>query len=134
MTIIQTQVVTAPPVVQTQIVNGTPVQVVVTATPAPVQPTAAPVALKSKDPTTFVQETFGDAETLDPALDYETAGGQIIQNLYDTLVFYNKDNPIDFVPQLATEVPTRPTAASRLTARPTPSRSAPASSSTTAPT
>src|SRR5258708_11368971 len=107
-TIIQTQVVvqTAPPVVQTQIVNGTPQQVVVTATPAPVKPTAAAV-IKSKDPTTFVYETFGDADTLDPALDYETAGGEIIQNLYDTLVFYNKQNPVAFVPQLATDVPTK---------------------------
>jgi peptide/nickel transport system substrate-binding protein len=105
-TIIQTQVVvqTSAPVVQTQIVNGTPQQVVVTATPAP---TSAPAAIKSKDPTTFVQETFGDADTLDPALDYETAGGQIIQNVYDTLIFYNKDNPVDFIPQLATEVPTK---------------------------
>jgi len=106
-TIIQTQVVTAPPVVQTQIVNGTPQQVVVTATPAPAQPTAAPAAIKSKDPTTFVWETFGDPQTLDPALDYETAGGTVIQNVYDTLVFYNRENPIEFTPQLATEVPTK---------------------------
>jgi len=103
--VVQTQVVTAPPVVQTQIVNGTPEQVVVTATPAPVQPTAA-ASFKSKDPTTFVQTTFGDAETLDPALDYETAGAQIIQNVYDTLVFYDRDKPTEFVPQLASEVPT----------------------------
>jgi peptide/nickel transport system substrate-binding protein len=103
-TIIQTQVVTAPPVVQTQIVNGTPQQVVVTATPAP---TSAPAAIKSKDPTTFVWETFGDAETLDPALDYETAGGTIIQNTYDTLVFYDREKPTEFIAQLATEVPTK---------------------------
>jgi len=105
-TIIQTQVVvqTSAPVVQTQIVNGTPQQVVVTATPAP---TAGPAAIKSKDPTTFVWETFGDPQTLDPALDYETAGGTIVQNVYDTLVFYNRENPIEFTPQLATEVPTK---------------------------
>jgi peptide/nickel transport system substrate-binding protein len=104
--IIQTQVVTVPPVVQTQIVNGTPVQVVVTATPAPVQPTAA-ASYKSKDSTTFVLETFGDAETFDPALDYETAGAEIVQNMYDTLVFYNREKPTDFIPQLATEIPTK---------------------------
>ena len=106
--IIQTQVVvqTAAPVVQTQIVNGTPQTVVVTATPAPVQPTQATV-IKSKDPTTLVWTTFGDAVTLDPASAYETFGGSIIQNMYDTLIFYNKDNPVAFVPQLATEVPTK---------------------------
>jgi len=105
--IVQTQVVvqTSAPVVQTQIVNGTPQQVVVTDTPAPVQPTAA-ASFKSKDPTTFVQTTFGDADTLDPALDYETAGAQVLQNTYDTLVFYNREKPTDFVPQLATDVPT----------------------------
>src|SRR5262245_36732596 len=103
--VVQTQVVTAPPVVQTQIVNGTPEQVVVTATPAPVQPTAAP-SFKSKDPTTFVLTTFGDAETFDVALDYETAGGEIVQNMYDTLIFYNREKPTEFIPQLATEVPT----------------------------
>src|SRR5260221_5755082 len=109
VTIIQTQVVvqTSAPVVQTQIVNGTPQQVVVTATPAPAQPTAAPAAIKSKDPTTFVWETFGDADTLDPALNYETAGGSIIQNVYDTLVFYNRENPVAFIPQLATDIPTK---------------------------
>jgi peptide/nickel transport system substrate-binding protein len=101
----QVQVVTAPPVVQTQIVNGTPVQVVVTATPAPVVPTQ-PATFKAKDPTTFVLTTFGDAETFDPALDYETAGAEIVQNMYDTLVFYKRENPTEFIPQLATEVPT----------------------------
>jgi peptide/nickel transport system substrate-binding protein len=105
--VIQTQVVvqTSAPVVQTEIVNGTPQQVVVTATPAPVQPTAA-ASFNSKDPTTLVWSTFGDAETLDPARAYETFGGGVIQNLYDTLVFYNRDNPTTFVPQLATDVPT----------------------------
>src|SRR3979409_1112526 len=92
VTIIQTQVVTAPPIVQTQIVNGTPQQVVVTATPAPVQPTAA-ASFKSKDPTTLVYQTLpGDPDTLDAAFDYETAGGAVVQNVYDTLIFYNKDD------------------------------------------
>src|SRR5579859_3582552 len=106
--VIQTQVVvqTAPPIVQTQIVNGTPQQVVVTATPAPVQPTAA-TTFNSKDATTLTYQTLpGDPDTLDPAFDYETAGGAVVQNTYDTLIFYNKDDASNFVPQLATEVPT----------------------------
>jgi len=105
--VIQTQVVvqTAPPIVQTQIVNGTPQQVIVTATPVPVQPTAA-LSFKSKDPTTFNYQQFNsDPQTLDPATDYETTGGGIVQNVYDTLIFYNKDDASTFVPQLATEVP-----------------------------
>jgi peptide/nickel transport system substrate-binding protein len=106
-TVIQTQVVTAPPVVQTQIVtvNGTPSTVVVTATPAPVQPTTA-ATFASKDPTTFNYQQFAsDPDTLDPAYDYETSGGGIVQNTYDTLIFYNKADPNSFVPQLATDVP-----------------------------
>src|SRR3979409_322311 len=105
VTIIQTQVVTAPPIVQTQIVNGTPQQVVVTATPAPVQPTAA-ASFKSKDPTTLTYLQFNsDPGDLDPAFDYETTGGGIVQSTYDTLIFYNKGDANTFVPQLATDVP-----------------------------
>ena len=42
----------------------------------------------SKDPTTFVNVSFGEPSLLDPALDYETAGGEILQNVYETLVTY----------------------------------------------
>jgi peptide/nickel transport system substrate-binding protein len=60
---------------------------------------------KAKDPTTWTEVTFGGPETLDPALCYETSGAAIIQNVYDTLIFYNRDNPNELIPQLATEVP-----------------------------
>jgi len=60
---------------------------------------------KSKDPTTWVETTFGDPETLDTSRNYETAGGEIIQNVYDTLVAMKKDQASEFVPMLATEVP-----------------------------
>jgi peptide/nickel transport system substrate-binding protein len=57
----------------------------------------------SKDPTTYYRTVFGEPETLDPALDYETAGGEVLQNVYETLVFYNRQSAVDFVPQLATD-------------------------------
>jgi len=44
---------------------------------------------------------FGEPETLDPALAYETAGGEIIQNVYEPLIFYKGDQPGEFVPMLA---------------------------------
>jgi peptide/nickel transport system substrate-binding protein len=73
--------------------------------PAAEEPAAeAPAAVgefKSKDPTTFVNATIGEPETLDPALAYETAGGEIIQNVYETLVFYDGEATDKFVPQLA---------------------------------
>jgi len=56
---------------------------------------------KSKDPTTLVVAVFGEPETLDPALAYETAGGEIIQNVYEPLIFYKGDQPGEFVPMLA---------------------------------
>src|SRR5574338_1215197 len=69
------------------------------ATQAPEQPTTS--GPSSSDPTTYFRPTFGDPETLDPALDYETAGGEIVSNVYETLVWYNKDKAAEFIPQLA---------------------------------
>jgi peptide/nickel transport system substrate-binding protein len=60
---------------------------------------------KSADPTTWVETSIGDPETLDTSRDYETGGGEILQNVYDTLVFMEKDQASTFVPMLATEVP-----------------------------
>jgi len=61
----------------------------------------APIGFHSKNPTTFFWVTIGEPETLDPALAYETAGGEIIQNVYETLVFYDGEHTDKFVPQLA---------------------------------
>jgi len=82
-------------------------------------PSAAPAAAtagKSKDPTTWTEATFGEPETLDPSLTYETSGGEILQNVLDNLIFYKKDSAVDFIPMIATEVPLRTMAASQRTA------------------
>ena len=85
-----------------------PTTVPATQPPAVTQPpvaTEAPTTgeFKSSDPTTYFRPTFGEPETLDPALDYETAGGEINSNVYETLVWYNRNNAAtDFIPQLAT--------------------------------
>lgn len=55
----------------------------------------------SKDPNTFVAVTFGEPDNLDPALDYETAGGEILQNVYETLVTYSGNELSVFEPLLA---------------------------------
>ncbi|HSL43429.1 MAG TPA: ABC transporter substrate-binding protein [Anaerolineales bacterium] len=66
--------------------------------------TEAPAGeFSSSDPNTYFRPTFGEPETFDPALDYETAGGEIISNVYETLIFYNRQNADEFIPQLATE-------------------------------
>jgi peptide/nickel transport system substrate-binding protein len=59
------------------------------------------------DPDTFLMATIsGNPESLDPAIGYETAGGEIMQNVYETLCFYNGSSASELVPVLATEVPT----------------------------
>jgi peptide/nickel transport system substrate-binding protein len=96
------EVVTEKEVVTTVEVEKEGQTVVVTATPEP----EVAVEFKSKDPTTLVNVVFGEPETLDPALAYETAGGEIIQNVYDKLIDYEREKPTTFIPQLALEVPT----------------------------
>ena len=62
---------------------------------------------KSKDPTTL-NIAYADlsVDTLDPALAYDTMSGEILQNIYETLVFYNGESLSEYVPQLAAEMPT----------------------------
>jgi len=89
----------------------TPTEAPPPATQAPGQPTEAPTQpeepaageFKSSDPATYFRPTFGEPETFDPALDYETAGGEIVSNVYETLVFYNREKAQEFIPQLASE-------------------------------
>jgi peptide/nickel transport system substrate-binding protein len=66
--------------------------------------TEAPAATgpKSADPTTFVLAEPGlSIDTLDPALAYDNASGEIIFNTYETLVFYDGEATDKFVPILA---------------------------------
>ena len=92
-------------IVQTQIVEvqGTPQvqEVVVTATPAP----APVVEFNRDDPTTFSYMVFGDIDTLDPALAYDTASAEVIQNVLEPLIWFNRENATSYVPVLAEEVP-----------------------------
>jgi peptide/nickel transport system substrate-binding protein len=67
--------------------------------PAATEPATS--GFTSKDPTTYVSAQIGEAETLDPALNYETGGAEIIQNVYESLIFYDGIATDKFVPQLA---------------------------------
>lgn len=92
---------------QTVIVQGTPQ--VITATPAPTVVAAStpaptvPPAPQAKNPDSLVEVHINDPQSLDPAWDYETAGGTIIQQVYQPLVFYNKDAVDKYVGVLATD-------------------------------
>lgn len=60
----------------------------------------------SKNPDTLTVVRFGDPETLDPAYAYDTASTEIVLwNIYETLIFFDGESTSDFVPMLATEVP-----------------------------
>ncbi|MBC7107624.1 MAG: PKD domain-containing protein [Methanomassiliicoccales archaeon] len=65
-----------------------------------------PVAIKNPD--TYIVATIGEPQSLDPAYDYETAGGEILQNVYETLVWYDytSGSADKLIPMLATNVPT----------------------------
>ena len=74
-------------------------EVVVTPTPEAMAPMGA------ADPTTWREVSFGEPDSLDPALGYETSGGNVIQNVMEPLIIYDHISPTDFVPALAVEVP-----------------------------
>jgi peptide/nickel transport system substrate-binding protein len=79
-----------------------------TTAPATQAPTTAPATPPTtsgavKSPGTIVEATISDPESLDPAWDYEVAGGEVIMNVYQTLLFYNKGSATEFVPMLATK-------------------------------
>ena len=59
-----------------------------------------------KNPDTFVLANYGTLRTLDPAVCYDATGSQRIWNLYETLIFFDGSSTEQFVPLLATEVPT----------------------------
>jgi peptide/nickel transport system substrate-binding protein len=72
------------------------------ATGAATEPPAATTGPTSADPTTWTSADFDvSIDTLDPALAYDTASGELIQNMYDTLVFYDGPATDKFVPSLA---------------------------------
>jgi peptide/nickel transport system substrate-binding protein len=77
-------------------------QVVVTATP---EAEMAP-SFVAADPTVWREASFGEPDTLDPSLGYETTGGNVIQNVMEPLVTYAHTDPNELAPALAVEVPT----------------------------
>jgi peptide/nickel transport system substrate-binding protein len=75
------------------------------ATPAPAgtpQPTAVkPPAIKNPDTLVYACEGC-DPQSLDPAWSYDTSSGGIQQNVYEGLIFYNREHVDQYIPMLAT--------------------------------
>lgn len=79
------------------------VEVEVPAAEAPVEeagPSGAP------DPSTYVEMTFGEPDTLDPNLAYDTASSRVIDTVMEGLITYNHKDATTYVPVLAMELPT----------------------------
>ena len=57
------------------------------------------------DPSTYTFMTFGDIDTMDPNLIYDTSSGTLALNVMEPLITYNGSDPTTFVPVLAMEVP-----------------------------
>ncbi len=47
----------------------------------------------------------GEAETLDPHYAYDTASGEILNDMYDCLIMYVGDSTSEFAPMIASQVP-----------------------------
>lgn len=56
-----------------------------------------------KRPYEIVEATIGGPETVDPAWAYDGASGELIFNVYETLLTYDGERVDKFIPQLATE-------------------------------
>jgi peptide/nickel transport system substrate-binding protein len=53
--------------------------------------------------TTFVVATIGSPATLDPHWMYDTSSGEVVMQVYETLLFYERERVDKFVPLLATD-------------------------------
>lgn len=55
---------------------------------------------------TFVLADYGTVRTLDPAVCYDTTGEQRVLSIYEPLIFVKGSSTGEYIPMLATEVPT----------------------------
>jgi peptide/nickel transport system substrate-binding protein len=65
---------------------------------AKVNPTPS---LTVKNPDTLVYDTIGEPESLDPAWAYDTSSSEVIQNVYETLIYFKDGSTSQFDPRLA---------------------------------
>jgi len=99
-TIVQTKTMPGTTVTQTFVQTMT-YTTAVTTSPTTTTPEKPPI----KNPDTMIVATIGEPETLDPAWAYDTASGEVIFNIYDTLIFFDREHLDKFVPMIAEEVP-----------------------------
>jgi peptide/nickel transport system substrate-binding protein len=91
-------------VVVTQVVDGETITVVETQiVEVPAEGSSdEPMAMEDPNPDTWTWVTFGDVDSLDPALNYESFGDGMLEDIYDNLVAYQGPDANKFSPELAT--------------------------------
>ncbi len=62
--------------------------------------------IEVNNPGMFISAGIGEPFSLDPAVDYESAGGEVLQNVYENLIWYDGSSASSLVPVLATTIPT----------------------------
>lgn len=60
---------------------------------------------QAPNPERVVYASIGGPETIDPHWSYDTASGEVIFQIYDNLIAYDKGSIENFVPMISTEVP-----------------------------
>ncbi len=102
-----TRVVTETVVEEGQTVEVTRVVTEVQEVAVPAEPVVEEAGpMVAPDPTTYVEMVFGDPDTLDPNLAYDTASSRVIDTVMEGLITYNHKDATTYVPVLALELPT----------------------------
>lgn len=105
-TVVETVEVEGEPVEVTRVVVETVIETVEVEVEVPAEGTdTEPVEFMSPDNTIYRTQTFGDIDTMDPNLIYDTASGTLALNVMEPLIRYNREDANSFVPVLALEVP-----------------------------
>jgi len=60
-------------------------------------------AQETPRPYHMIVASIGEPYSVDPAWAYDTVGSELIFNVYETLIFYNRESVTEFVPMLATD-------------------------------
>lgn len=91
--------------VVTETITETVVETVVETVEVPAAGEEDMGPMGAPDPSIYTTVTFGDIDTMDPNLVYDTASGTLALNVMEPLIQYDREDPNNFVPSLATEVP-----------------------------
>jgi peptide/nickel transport system substrate-binding protein len=77
----------------------------VTPEPTTPPPPPPPTEREIKNPNTSIYATYGEPESLDPSYEYDTASYSQIINVYETVVWWERETYDKYVPVLAEEMP-----------------------------